>query len=118
MLPALQNVQGILVNRVMAQAVSRIPESLKAGESLSAPLIEEGNFPRLAVHMIRVGEESGRLNQILADVSVIYDEEVERSLKRLLAVLEPLLIFIFGILIGGIIISILVGIMSVNQLAL
>jgi general secretion pathway protein F len=68
--------------------------------------------------MIQVGEESGRLNQILADVASIYDEEVERSIKRLLAILEPLLIFIFGILIGGIIISILVGIMSVNQLAL
>lgn len=118
MLTALHNVQDILKNRVLGGIISRIPSRIQAGESLSAPLIEADEFPRLAVHMIRVGEETGRLNRILMDIAHIYDQEVERSIKRFLGLLEPLLILFFGILIGGIIISVLVGIFSINDLAI
>lgn len=118
MLTALHNVQDILKNRVLGGIISRIPSRIQAGESLSAPLIEADEFPRLAVHMIRVGEETGRLNRILMDVADIFDQEVERSIKRFLGLLEPLLILFFGILIGGIIISVLVGIFSINDLAI
>jgi len=117
MLVALKNVSGILGNRVMALTVDAISGSLKAGDDLSSPLLADDNFPRLAVHMIRVGEETGRLEHMLEEIAVIYDEEVDRSIKRVLAILEPLLILVFGLLIGGIIISVLVGILSVNQLA-
>jgi len=118
MLAALNNVQDILKNRVLCGLVASLPNRIQAGDNLSAPLIEADKFPRLAVHMIRVGEETGRLNEILMEVADIFDQDVENSVKRFLSLLEPLLILFFGILIGGIIISVLVGILSINDLAL
>lgn len=118
MLTALKHVQKILRNRVLSAIIARLPGHIQAGDSLSAPMIEEDEFPRLAVHMIRVGEETGQLNRILMDVADIFDQEVESAIKRFLSLLEPLLILVFGILIGGIIISVLVGILSINELAM
>lgn len=118
MLTALKHVQKILSNRVLARVISRLPGRIQAGDSLSKPMIEENEFPRLVVHMIRVGEETGRLNKILMEVADIFDQEVERAIKRFLSLLEPLLILVFGILIGGIIISVLIGILSINELAM
>lgn len=118
MLTALRQVQKIVSNRVLSAVVARLPDRIQAGDSLSVPMIEAGEFPPLAVHMIRVGEETGRLNRILMDVADIFDQEVERAIKRFLSLLEPLLILVFGILIGGIIISVLVGILSINDLAM
>jgi general secretion pathway protein F len=66
--------------------------------------------------MIQVGEETGQLEPILLKVAAIYDEEVSGAVKRLLALLEPVLILGLGVLIAGIIVSIMVGIMSVNEL--
>lgn len=92
-------------------------ESLKGGGSLSIPLIESGLFPTLAMQMIKLGEESGHLAEMLERVAVTYDKEIKISVQRLLALLEPVLIVGLGIMIAGIIISILMAILSVNDLA-
>ena len=92
-------------------------ESLKRGGSLSAPLIESGLFPTLATQMIKLGEESGHLAEMLERVAVTYDKEIKISIQRMLALLEPILIVGLGIMIAGIIISILMAILSVNDLA-
>lgn len=117
MFTALKSVQDILDNRVMSQSLSKIPDHIQAGDDLSAPLMKQNIFPQLAVQMIRVGEETGRLNQMLIEVADIYDQEVEHSIKRFLTILEPLLILGLGIVVGGVIISVLVGILSINELA-
>ena len=75
-------------------------------------------FPALAVHLIRVGEETGRLDEMLARVAEIYDTEVERTVQHLLALLVPVITIGLGALIAAIIGSVVVAIFSVNQLAL
>lgn len=118
LLTALSIVKEILTNRVLAEAVSNVAENLKAGQSLAEPLMEQGAFPAMAVHMIRVGEETGQLDDMLIQVADTYDDEVQTAVKRMLALLEPVLILGLGIVIAGIIMSILVAIISVNDLAL
>ena len=117
MLTALAIVKETLSNRVMAEAVGEVAENLKAGQSLAEPLMAAGSFPQLAVHMIRVGEETGQLEDMLIQVAETYDGEVQAAIKRMLTLLEPALILGLGVIIAGIIMSILVAILSVNDLA-
>lgn len=117
MLAALTIVRETLGNRVIVDGVGVAVESLKRGGSLSAPLIESGLFPTLAMQMIKLGEESGHLAEMLERVAVTYDKEIKISIQRMLALLEPVLIVGLGIMIAGIIISILMAILSVNDLA-
>lgn len=117
LLTALSIVKETLTNRVMADAVADVAENLRAGQGLAEPLMETGMFPRLAVHMLRVGEETGQLQKMLLQVADTYDGEVQATVKRLLTLLEPVLILGLGIIIAGIIMSILVAILSLNNLA-
>ena len=80
-------------------------------------MLQEGLFPKLAVHMVMVGEETGRLEETLLRTADVYDREVERSLKRVLVLLEPALILGLAVVIAGIILSILLALLSVNELA-
>ena len=92
-------------------------EHVKTGRGLADPLQDAGGFPKLAVQMIRVGEETGQLQEMLLQVADAYDGEVQMAVKRLLALLEPALILGLGVIISGIIMSILVAILSLNELA-
>ncbi len=118
LLPALAIVKETLSNQVMANALSDVAENLKAGEGLAEPLMESTVFPKLAIHMIRVGEETGQLEGMLLQVADTYDGEVQATVKRLLSLLEPALILGLGVIIAGIIMSILVAILSLNSLAM
>lgn len=117
MLEALSVVGETLGNAVIAKAVAAIVDSLKAGESLSAPLARVDVFPRIVVDMLRVGEEAGNLESMLIEIADIYDQEVQQSIKTILALLEPMMILTLGLMVGGIIISIFLAILSVNELA-
>jgi general secretion pathway protein F len=117
LLTALTIVKETLNNRVVVEKIGHAAESLKEGGGLSAPLVDSGLFPTLAVQMVKLGEESGHLTEMLEKVAVTYDKEVKTAVQRLLALLEPILIVGLGIVIGGIIISILMAILSVNDLA-
>lgn len=117
LLTALSIIKETLSNRVLVNGIQAVTESLKEGHSLAEPLLKNEQFPRLAVHMIRVGEETGQLETMLMKVADIYDREVGITVQRLLALLEPLMIVGLGLTIAGIIMSILVAIMSVNDLA-
>ena len=79
---------------------------------------ETGLYPRIAKQMILVCEESGRLEELLARVADVYDREVQAAIKRFLAVLEPALILSLAVLIGGIVFSILMGVMGMSELVL
>lgn len=103
-------------NRTLRADLEQGVAALKEGKLLSHALIANSHFPPLAMHMIQVGEETGQLEPILLKVAAIYDEEVSGAVKRFLALLEPVLILGLGVVIAGIIVSIMVGIMSVNEL--
>lgn len=117
LLQALELSAGTLGNRVMAAAVAKASESVREGGSLALSLEADGHFPRLSIQLIRVGEESGKLEKMLLKIAQVYDGEVEAAVKRTLALVEPVIILGLGAVIAGIILSILVAIMGVNDLA-
>ncbi|MGB5063134.1 MAG: type II secretion system F family protein [Candidatus Competibacter sp.] len=117
MLNALAIARETLSNQVLAGALGEVAEHVKTGRGLADPLLEAGRFPNLAVQMIRVGEETGQLQEMLLQVADTYDGEVQTAVKRLLTLLEPALILGLGVIIAGIIMSILVAILSLNELA-
>ncbi len=117
LLAALRIVRDTLTNRVLAEAVERVIESAREGGGLAAPIQASHRFPPLAVHLIGVGEESGQLDAMLVQLAEVYDREVRLAIRRLLALLEPMLIMGLGLVVGGIIMSILVAILGINELA-
>ncbi|PIQ97309.1 MAG: type II secretion system protein GspF [Nitrospinae bacterium CG11_big_fil_rev_8_21_14_0_20_56_8] len=116
-LQALTIVSSLLNNRVIASAMTQIHKGLKGGRGLSGPLQQINVFPPLAVHMITIGEQSGELDEMLSKVSQTYDKEVERSIKQLISLIEPIMILFMALIIGFIVISILLAIFSVNDIS-
>ena len=117
LLSALSIVKETMSNSVMAERLDEVAAKLREGKGLGAPLLEADVFPRLGVHMVMVGEETGRLSEMLIQVADVFDREVQTAVKRTLSLLEPALILGLGLVIGAIIMSILVAILSVNELA-
>ena len=109
--------QEVLNNRYIARGIEQAAQKLKQGKGLSAPLIEQKVLPELAIRMLQVGEESGEIGAMLTDVADVYDREVRETVQRLLTLVEPVLIVGLGLIIAGIIISILLAMLSVNDLA-
>jgi general secretion pathway protein F len=106
----------LLGNGVLAGALDGVIARLREGKGFGRPLADTGLYPRLATQMILVGEESGRLEEMLARVADVYDREVQTAVKRFLAVLEPALILSLAVMIGGIVFSILLGVMGMSEL--
>lgn len=116
LLSALSIAKESLRNRVLKAKLEGVTASLKDGSGLAEPLIETAVFPEFALQMIQVGEETGSLDEMLIRVADIYDHEVSTSTERMLSILEPVMIIGLGIVIGGIIMSILVAILGINDL--
>lgn len=106
-----------VVNGALAQALDRVRAELTQGRGLTEPLRRTGLFPPLAVHMLHVGEESGHLDEMLSRIADVYDSEVERLVEGLLALLVPVVTLGLGLLIALIIASVLMAILSINDLA-
>jgi general secretion pathway protein F len=103
---------GTLGNRAVGDSLSELRGRLAKGEGFAVPLAEAGVFPVLAVQLIQVGEESGQLDGMLLRVADIYDEEVKRTIDRILALLIPVIIMVLGVVIALMIGSIVMAIMS------
>lgn len=114
-LQALYIIQSILNNSVIAKAVEKLHKGLKGGKGISGPLAKTSVFPPLAIHMITVGEETGTLEEMLTKVSDNYDKEIEQSIKQIIALIEPFLILLMGLVVGFIVISMLLAIFSIND---
>ncbi len=115
-LDALQLVKGIVGNRMVADSLQDVYERVKKGDVLSRPLEDSRMFPSLAIQMIRVGEETGRLSEMLLRVADNYEKIVKNSVKRAVSLLEPAMILIMGVIVGSIVISMLMAIFSMNDL--
>ncbi|PKM12835.1 MAG: general secretion pathway protein GspF [Gammaproteobacteria bacterium HGW-Gammaproteobacteria-3] len=116
-LNALGIVRETVSNGVLAAAIEDAEEQLKQGRHMSDALFEKAMLPKMAMQMIRMGEETGRLEEMLLRIAGIYDKQLRVSIQRMLALLEPVLIISLGLMIAGIIVSILLAILSVNDLA-
>ncbi len=110
---SLEIVGETLDNRVLAGAIEQTRASVREGNKLSVPLAASGFFPTMVTHMIDVGEESGRLSDMLVKVGDFYDSEVEATVKGLTSMIEPLLIIFLGVVVGFIAISVMTPIFSI-----
>ncbi len=116
-LSALMIVRETVDNLHIAEALDDTGEQIKQGKTLFDALEQKAIFPKMAMQMIKMGEETGHLEEMLLRVATIYDKQLRVSITRMLALLEPALIITLGIMIAGIIVSILLAILSVNDLA-
>ena len=114
---ALRIASDTVDNDVIRTPLEQMAPLVKQGQRLAHAAAQSGQFEPLALNLVRVGEETGRLGDMMLQLSDILNREVETSIKRLLTMLEPALILVLGILIAAIIVAILMGILSVNDLA-
>lgn len=115
-LQALNLVRAIISNRVISTTMKDIYERVKEGDRFSNSLENANILPTLGVQMILVGEESGRLDDMLIQVAQTYEKAVRETVKRLIGLLEPVMILLMGLVVGFIVISMLMGIFSVNEM--
>lgn len=115
LISAVKIVRNIARNQLVAEGIAGIAEGAKRGEGVSRPMRQSGIFPPLAVHMVEVGEETGRLDSMLIQVADTYEKEVRTSVKALTSVFEPVIILVMGLLVGTIVLSMLMAIFSVNE---
>lgn len=107
MLRSLEIVGETSGNRVLIEAIDGARNSIREGQRLSQPLSASGLFPSMVTHMIDIGEESGRLSEMLVKIGDFYDQEVEATVKGLTSMIEPMLIIFMGVVVGFIAISVM-----------
>jgi type II secretory pathway component PulF len=117
LLPALKIVENTIGNIVLARLVSQVSEETRGGDSLAGPLRKLGVFPRTVVQMISVGEESGKLDEMLLKVAEMQERDMRAKTKTLVSLLAPLLILLVGALVGFTVIAVLVPIMKMSRVA-
>ena len=117
-LGAMAVVGDMMTNQIVARWVERVADSVKRGGTIAAAMMEHGRFPGLAVHMVRVGEETGRLEEMLLKVAETVETDVRSDLKRVIGLLEPTIILGMGILVAFIVVAMLMAIFSINEIPL
>jgi general secretion pathway protein F len=118
LIQSLNIVKEISGNVRIAKSLTEIAEGVKKGEGVAHPMEKSGVFPPLAIHLIQVGEETGRLDTMLLELARVYDKEVRSALKNLIALFEPMMIVIMGVIVGTIVVSMLLAITSINDVPL
>ena len=118
MIPALTVVRDMLDNQVLARAVGGLADGVRRGAGLAQPMAEARTFPALAVHMVRVGEETGRLEETLLQVAASLEADTRKLVKRLVALVEPCIILVMGLMVGFIVVAMLMAILTVSDLPL
>ena len=112
-LDALDIVAETAGNTVVAEAAADTQAAVKAGESLAKPLEAHPVFPPMVVQMIAVGEETGALDEMLEKIADFYDAEVEATVEALTSLIEPLLIVVMGVTVGGMVIALYMPMFSI-----
>jgi general secretion pathway protein F len=107
-----------LNNRAISTALGAVAQGVKRGEGIAGPMRKAAVFPPLAGHLLAVGEETGRLDHMFARMADIYETDTRSAIKRFTAIFEPLVILIMGIVVGSLILSMLLAITSINDVAI
>jgi type IV pilus assembly protein PilC len=115
MLSALDIVAGTAGNRIIEEAVLKAKDHVTRGEPLGEPLAATKVFPPMVTRMIAIGEKTGALEKLLSKISEFYDAEVRAAVKGLTSLIEPLLIATMGVVVGGIVLSIFLPIIKIQQ---
>jgi type IV pilus assembly protein PilC len=115
-LQSLEIVQETVNNVVVSNAVRDVAASVKEGESIAKPLERHGTFPPMVVQMIAVGEETGALDTMLAKIADFYDQEVEATVEALTSLIEPVLIAVMGVVVGGMVVALYMPMFNIINL--
>lgn len=115
-LAALNNAKDVISNQVIASRIDAVLKGVKEGKGVAGPLADAGVFPPLALSMMKVGEETGQLDEMLLKVAGAYEKSLRDAVKRFMSILEPAIILGMGLIIGFIVISMLVAVFSITDL--
>ena len=115
LLPALKIVENTIGNRILARQVASVAEETRGGDSLATPLRKLGLFPRTMIQMIDVGEQTGKLDEMLLKVAEIEERQMRARTKVLISLLAPALILVVGLLVGFMVIAILLPIFKMSR---
>jgi general secretion pathway protein F len=105
-----------LNNKTISGALAGVAQGVKRGEGIAVPMRKAASFRRGA-HLLTVGEETGKLDHMFARMADIYETDTRASIKRFTALFEPLIILVMGIVVGALILSMLLAITSINDVA-
>jgi general secretion pathway protein F len=106
-----------LGNKMIANAMTGVAQGVKRGEGIAVPLRNAGVFPPLAAHLLTVGEETGRLDAMFSRMADIYENDTRAAIKQFTSVFEPIVILVMGVMVGALILSMLLAITSINDVA-
>lgn len=115
LLPALKIVENTIGNLVLAAQIAQVAEETRGGDSLATPLRKLGLFPKTVVQMISVGEETGKLDEMLLKVADIEERQMRAKTKTLISLLAPALILVVGALVGFMVIALLLPIFKMSR---
>ncbi len=116
-LQAMETVAQTSGNKVIETAIMEARESIREGERIAEPLKRSGVFPPMVTQMIAVGEETGNMDTMLHKIADFYDQEVEQAIKGLTSMIEPIVIVIMGVVIGGIVVAMFIPMFELGSLA-
>ena len=114
-LQALNITRDTAGNAIVAEAVTKVHDAVKEGESIVAPLEASGVFPPMVISMVDVGEETGQLPEMLLKIAEVYDDEVDNAVEGLTSLLEPIMIVILALIVGTIVIALFLPLISIIQ---
>ncbi|MDZ4678259.1 MAG: type II secretion system inner membrane protein GspF [Oligoflexia bacterium] len=117
MLNAFDIVKNVVDNKVFEKVINEARDNVSEGESVAGPLRKSGEFPPIVIHMIAIGEKTGDLENMLAQVSEAYDFQVENAISGLTSLLEPIMLISMGLIVGFIVFAILVPILEMSTIA-
>ncbi len=115
-LTAMDITKNVLGNTELMRVVEDARGSVREGEGIAKPLKQAGRFPPIVTHMIAVGERTGQLEEMLIHVADAYDQQVEVRIGAMTSILEPLLIVVMGVIVGGIAFAILMPLLQLNEM--
>ncbi len=117
LLQAMELVEEVVGNQVIRRTLTEVRSGVREGEGIAGPLGQSGVFPSLALQMVSVGEETGRLDEMLMQVAEYYERDTQNQLRRLTSLVEPVLLLTMGLIVGFVVIAMLLGLFSVNNMA-
>ena len=115
LLPSLKIVEFTIGNQLLANSIAQVTEETRRGDSLAGPLGQAGLFPKTAIQMIHVGEETGKLDVMLLKVAAMEEKQMRARTKTLVSLLAPLLILVVGVMVGFIVIALLLPIFKMSN---
>ena len=115
-LTAMDITRNVLGNTELMRVVEEARESVREGEGIAKPLRQAGRFPPIVTHMIAVGERTGQLEEMLVHVADTYDQQIEVRVGAMTSILEPVLIVVMGVVVGGIAFAILMPLLQLNEM--